>query len=89
MVFNYVFFYDSRKNRGDGNGAILIGLGRIIYIFNGVNNTIFPLSWKKCLLDAVVVDGQQGLTDCRRNKFEKPAWETIRSCSSGQLLLRI
>ena len=56
-------------------------MGWIIYFFNGVNNTIFPLSWKKCLLDAIVVDGRQGLTDCRRNKFEKPAWEIIRSCS--------
>ena len=63
MVFNDVFFKYSKKNRGNGNGAILIGLGRIIYFFNRVNNTVFPLSWKKGLLDAVVVDGRQGLTD--------------------------
>ena len=41
----------------------------IIYFFNRVNNTIFPLSWKKWLLDAVVVAGRQGLTDCMRNKL--------------------
>ena len=35
MVFNYVFFKYSRNNRGNGNGAILIGLGRIIYFFMG------------------------------------------------------
>ena len=45
-----------------------------------MNNNTFPLSWKKCLLDAVVVDGRQGLTDCKRDEFEKLAWETIRSC---------
>ena len=74
-------YFSSIRNKGNGNGAILIGFGRIIYFFNAVNNTVFPLSWKKCLLDAVVVDGRQGLTDCKKNKFEKPAWETMRSCS--------
>ena len=31
MVFDYVFFYDSRKNRGNGNGAILIGLDYLFF----------------------------------------------------------
>ena len=52
-----------------------------LFIFNRVNNNIFPLSWKKYLFDAVVVDGRQGLTDWERRKFVKPAWKTIRSCS--------
>ena len=50
MIFNYVFFCYSKKNRGNGNGAILIGFGRIIYFFNRVNNTMFPLSWKNACL---------------------------------------
>ena len=44
MISNYVFFWYSKKNRGNRNGAILIGLGWIIYFFNRVNNTIIPLS---------------------------------------------
>ena len=32
------------KIRVNRNGAILIELGRIIYFFNRVNNTMFPLS---------------------------------------------
>ena len=83
MVFNYLFFKYLRNNRGNGNGAILIGLGWIIYFFNRVNNNIFPLSWKKCLFGAAVVNGRQGLLDCRTNKFEKPVWETIKSFSFG------
>ena len=44
MVFTYLFFKDSKKNRRNGNGAILIGLSWTIYFFSKVNDTIFPLN---------------------------------------------
>ena len=89
MVFNYVFFWYLRKNRGNGNGAILIGLGRIIYFFNRVNNTIFSLSREKCLLDAVVVDSRQGSQISGEISLRNQPGRPSDPVPLGQLLLRI
>ena len=58
-----------------------------IYFFNRLNVIIFPLSWKKCLLDAVVID--RGSQIAREISLRNQPGRPSDSVPLGQLLLRI